>query len=78
MHAIKSTTEKNAPTSLTISMAMRIRWYGSEHIAQYGRSRVILDAIGRRHWVSIRPVSPRWTPWSSIFDFGVKNGVVAL
>jgi hypothetical protein len=25
-------------------MAMRIRWYGAERIAQYGRSRAILDA----------------------------------
>jgi hypothetical protein len=36
--------EKNAPTLLAISMAMRIRWYGAEHIAQYGRSRATLDA----------------------------------
>jgi hypothetical protein len=30
-------------------MAMRIRWYGTERIAQYGRSRATLDATGRRH-----------------------------
>jgi hypothetical protein len=57
-------------------MAMRISWYGTEHIAQYGRSRATQDATGRRHRASICPVSPRWTPWSSIF--GVKNRVVAL
>jgi len=34
MYDIKSMTEKNAPTSLAISMAMRISWYGAEHIAQ--------------------------------------------
>jgi len=44
MHDIKLTAEKNAPTLLAISMAMRIRWYGAEHIAQYGRSRATLDA----------------------------------
>ncbi len=40
MQDIKSTKEKNAPTSLAISMAMRIRRYGTECIAQYGRSRL--------------------------------------
>ena len=50
MHDIKSMTEKNAPTSLAISMAMRIRWYGAERIAQYGRSRATLDATGRRQF----------------------------
>ena len=66
MHDIKSMTEKNAPTSLAISMAMRIRWYGAERIAQYGRSRATLDATERRDRASIRPVSPQRTPWSSI------------
>jgi hypothetical protein len=37
-------TEKNAANSLAISMAMRIRWYRAKRIAQYGRSRAILDA----------------------------------
>ena len=46
-------TEKNAPTLLAISMAMRISWYGAERIAQYGRSRDTLDASGHRHWASI-------------------------
>jgi len=63
-------TEKNAPTSLAISpaisLAVRIRWYGAERIAQYGRSWATLDAIGHRHRASIRPVLPRRTPWSSI------------
>jgi len=47
-------------------MAMRIKRYGAERIAQYGRSRATLDATGCRHRASIHPVSPRWTPWSSI------------
>jgi hypothetical protein len=51
---------------LDISMAMRIRRYSAERIAQYGRSRATLDATGRRQWASIRPVLPLRTPWSSI------------
>ena len=66
MHDIKLRTEKNAPTSLAILMAMQIRWYSAERITQYGRSRATLDATGRRHRASIRPVLPRRTPWSSI------------
>jgi hypothetical protein len=38
MQDIKSTTEKKGPASRAISMAMRIRQYGAERIAQYGRS----------------------------------------
>jgi hypothetical protein len=34
MHDKKSTTEKNAPTLLAISMAMQIRRYGAKRIAQ--------------------------------------------
>ena len=40
MHDKYSTTEKNAAASLSISMAMRIRWYDAERITQYGRSRL--------------------------------------
>ena len=58
--------QTNAPPSLVISMAMRIRRYDAEPIAQYGRSRATLDATICRHWSSIRPVSPRRMPWSSI------------
>jgi hypothetical protein len=57
-------------------MAMRIRHYGAERIAQYGsgaeriaqygRSRATLDATERRDQASIRPVSSQGTPWSSI------------
>jgi hypothetical protein len=65
---IKLMTDKNAPPLLAISMAMPIRWYGAERIAQYGRSRATLGATGCCHWVSIHPVSPRWMPWSSILE----------
>ena len=72
MHDIKLMTEKNAPTLLAILMAMRIRWYGAEQIAQYGRSRATLDATGRRHRASIGPVLPRRTPWSSISVYKIE------
>jgi len=63
---IKSTKEKHAPASQAISKAMRVRRYNAERIAQYGRSRATLDPTQRRAQASIRPVSPRRTPWSSI------------
>jgi hypothetical protein len=56
---------KNAADLLAILMAMRIRWYGAERIARYGRSRATIDATGRRHRVSISPVLPQRMPWSS-------------
>jgi hypothetical protein len=68
MQDINLTTEENAPTLLAILMAMRIRRYGAERIAQYVWSRATLDATGRRHRASICPVSPRRTPWSSILE----------
>ena len=55
---------KNAADLLAISMVMRIRRYGAERIAQYGRSRATLDATGLRHRASICPVLPQRTPWS--------------
>jgi len=64
-------TEKNESASLAILMAMRIRRYDAEHIAQYGRSRATLTTTGRRHRESIRTVSPQQTPWSSIL--ALKN-----
>jgi hypothetical protein len=57
-------------------MAMRIKQYGAEHIAQYSRSRATLDATGRRHWASIRPISPQQMPWSSILAKKSSCGVV--
>ena len=73
---IKLTTEKNGPASRAILMAMQIRRYGAEHIAQYDRSRATLDATVRRHQASIRPVLPQRTPWSS--TLASKNRLVVL
>ena len=65
MHEKLSTTEKIAAALLAISMAMRIRRYGAEHIAQFRRSRATLDATGRAIG-QFCPVSPQQMPWSSI------------
>jgi hypothetical protein len=74
MQDIKSTTEKNGPALQAILMAMRIRRYDAKRIAQYqyGRSRASLDATGRSHQASICPVSPLWTPWSSILAYQIE------
>ena len=50
---------KNAAASLAILMAMPIRRYGAERIAQSCRSRATLDATGCCQRAIIRPVSPR-------------------
>ena len=64
--------QTNAPPSLVISMAMRIRRYDAERIAQYGRSRATLDTNGRRHRANIHPVLPRRMPWSSISAYKIE------
>ena len=69
MHHIKSMTEKNAPTSRAISMAMQIRWYGAERIAQYGRSRATPSG---KYLSRIAPAD------AIVIDFGIKNRVVSL
>jgi hypothetical protein len=58
----KINNRKNAADLLAILMAMRIRRYSAERIAQYCRSIATLDATGHRHQASIRPVSPQRTP----------------
>ena len=58
-------------------MAMQIRRYGAEGIAQYGSSRANLLACG------LRPSSGEYSPCiamadAMVIDFGEKNWVVAL
>jgi hypothetical protein len=72
MQDIKSTTEKNGLASRAISVAMWIRRYDAERIAQYGRSRATLDTNGRRHRANIHPVLPRRMPWSSISAYKIE------
>ena len=74
MQAIKSTKEK-MDLLCEPKMAMQIRRYNAKRIAHGDRSRATLDAIRHRHWVSICPVSPRQTSWSSIL---AQKIVVAL
>ena len=62
MQDITLTTEKHATISRAMLMAIWIRWYGAEHIAQYGRSRATLNATGLRHRAIIRRILPRQTP----------------
>jgi hypothetical protein len=63
MHGKKIDDRKNTLPLRAFLMTMWIRRYDAKHIAHDGRSRATLDAIGRRHWASIHPVSPWQTPW---------------
>jgi hypothetical protein len=68
---IKSTTEKKAPASQAILMAMQIRRHGAEHIAQYSRSRATLNATGCHHRAIILfRIAPADT---MVIDFSVKK-----
>jgi hypothetical protein len=49
----KQTMMKNTPTLLAVLMAMMMCRYLTTHIAQWRRSRVSLEAIGRHRWASI-------------------------
>ena len=53
---------------LAISMAMWIRWYDAERIAQYGRSRATLDATGRHDQASIRRPMVAMRPYSQLLS----------
>ncbi len=43
----------NTPAKLAILMAMAMHRYVTAHIARWCRFRALLEATGRRHWVSI-------------------------
>jgi len=62
MQDIKSTTEYHEPALRAISMAVRIKRYGTERITQYGRSRATLDATERCHRASIHHILSRQMP----------------
>jgi hypothetical protein len=66
--------QTNPPTLQAISIAMLIRRYNAEHIAQYSRSRATLDTVEHCHWASICPLLPRRMPWST--NLAVKQQVV--
>ena len=71
MHDKKSKTEKNAPPLRANLMAMTMRRCDDKRIAQCSMSRATLEATGCLHWASIRPISLRRTPWSSIFGLKI-------
>jgi hypothetical protein len=54
MVSIKTTTTKNAPTSLAILMAVAVRRYNTACIIRWRMSRDSMEATGRRHRASIR------------------------
>ncbi len=43
----------NTPKKVAVLMAMAMRRYVTAHIAQWRRSRALLEATGRCHWASI-------------------------
>jgi hypothetical protein len=43
----------NTPKKVAMLMAAAVRQYNTAHIDQWRRSRVLLEATGRRHWASI-------------------------
>ncbi len=43
----------NTPKKVAMLMAAAVRWYNTAHIAQWRRSRALLEATGRRHRASI-------------------------
>ncbi len=51
----------NTPKKLAVSMGMAMRRYAPARIAQWRRSRALLEATGRRHWASIAANRSHWT-----------------
>ena len=57
----KTMMMNNTPCLLTILMAMALRRYVSAHIAQWRRSRAMLDATGHYQRASIAADSSNWS-----------------
>jgi hypothetical protein len=55
----------NTPTKLAISMAMAMYRYVTVHIAQWSRSRALLEATGHHHQASIMSdnIKGTWLRW---------------
>ncbi len=43
----------NTPKKVAMLMAAAVCWYNTAHIAQWRRSRALLEATRRHHWASI-------------------------
>ncbi len=55
----------NTPTKLAVSMAMAMCWYIIACIAQWRRSKALLEATGRCRWASIVSdnIKRTWLQW---------------
>ncbi len=55
----------NTPKKVAMLMAAAVRWYNTAHIAQWRRSRALLEATGRRHRASIMSdnINRTWLRW---------------
>ncbi len=51
----------NTPKKVAMLMAAAVRQYNTRHIAQWRRSRALLEATGCRHWASIMSDNINWT-----------------
>ncbi len=51
----------NTPKKVAMLMAAAVRWYNTACIAQWRRSRALLEATGCRHWASIMSDCINWT-----------------
>ncbi len=51
----------NTPKKVAMFMAAAVRRYNTVRIAWWRRSRALLEATGRHHWVSIMSNNMNWT-----------------
>jgi hypothetical protein len=51
----------NTPKKVAMLMAAAVHWYNTGRIAQWRRSRALLEATGRHHWASIMTDNIYWT-----------------
>ncbi len=65
----------NTPTKLAASMVMAMRRYVTVRIAQWRRSRALLEATGRFHWASIMSNNIKGTWLRCFFMFFIIKTV---
>jgi hypothetical protein len=65
----------NTPTNLAVLMAMAMRRYVTARIAQWRRSRALLEATGHRHWVSTMSNNIKGTWLRRFFMFFIVKTV---
>ncbi len=57
----------NTPKKVAMLMAVAVCRYNTVHIAQWRRSRALLEATGCRHWASIMSNNINWTWLQHLF-----------